>query len=327
MKYTPPYEVTEEMLELVSEIMEAIGGISKLDNLSKLPRLRRAGRIRSVHSSLAIENNTLTYEQISAILDGKRVLGPPDEIKEAENAIQAYKQIEDTNPYKMKSLLAIHKTITNGLIASSGKFRTGGVGVFNKDGKVEHAAPPAERVYELMTDLFGWLNSSKVHTLIKSSIFHYELEFIHPFDDGNGRIGRLWQTALLAEWKPIFLWIPIEGIIKSRQQAYYNAIKESTKLGKCNPFILYMLQAILQAVKDIADGVQNHINHIDSKVRKLLEALSDFQLTAQEIMNKLGMKSRNSFRDNYLNPAIEAGVISLTEPDKPTSKNQKYFKK
>jgi len=327
MGYIPPYEVTEEMLDLVSQIMETIGSISRTDNLSKLPRLRRAGRIRSVHSSLAIENNTLTYEQVSAILDGKKVLGPPDEIKEAENAIKAYKQAEETNPYVYDNLLAVHGTMMNGLVANCGKLRTGGVGVFGAGGKVEHMAPPANRVYGLITDLFDWLKNTKAHALIKSSIFHYEFEFIHPFEDGNGRMGRLWQTIILADWKPIFLWIPVEGVIKDRQQAYYDAIKESTTLGKCNPFILFMLQAILQAVKDIVDGVADHINHIDGKIRKLLEVLSDFQLTAQEIMDKLGMKSRNSFRDNYLAPAIEAGVIGLTEPDKPTSKNQKYFRK
>ena len=327
MGYTPPYEVTEEMLELVSEIMELIGGISSVDNLNKLPRLRRSSRIRSIHSSLAIENNTLTYEQVSAILDGKKVIGPPDEIIEAENAIVAYKELENADPFDLTELLRIHNLMMNRLLSDAGQLRSKGVGVFEDGGKVVYMAPPHGRVHGLMSDLFLWLKSTKVHSLIKSSVFHYELEFIHPFSDGNGRMGRIWQTAILANWKPIFLWIPVEGIIKERQQGYYNAIAESTKLGSCNPFILFMLHAILQAVRDIVSGVRAHINHIDSKVRSLLEVLSDFQLTAQEIMDKLGLKSRNSFRDNYLNPALDAGVIALTEPEKPTSRNQKYFRK
>jgi len=327
VSYTPPYTVTEEMLELATQITETIGGISSVDNLSKLPRLRRAGRIRSIHSSLAIENNTLTYEQISAILDGKKVLGPPDEIIEAENAIAAYKELENTNPQELKELLRIHGIMMKKLLADAGQLRTKGVGVFGEAGQVEHMAPPPARVHGLMSDLFAWLNSTKSHALIKSSVFHYEFEFIHPFSDGNGRMGRIWQTAILGDWKPVFLWIPVEGIIKERQQAYYDTIKQSTQVGNCNPFILFMLHAILQAVQDIVSGVRDHINHMDSKVRKLLEVLSDFQLTAQELLDKLGLKSRNSFRNNYLNPAIDAGVIGLTEPDKPTSKNQKYFKK
>ncbi|MCL2688345.1 MAG: Fic family protein [Chitinispirillia bacterium] len=327
MNYKPPYEVTDEMLGLVSEISEAIGVISGVDNLSKFPRLRRSCRIKSIQSSLAIENNTLTFEQVSAILDGKKVLGPPNEIKEAENAIEAYKQVETVNPYSIEDHLKIHAIMMKGLIGRSGVFRTSGVGVFGSSGEVVHMAPPASRVYELMYDLFTWLRETKAHALIKSSIFHYEFEFIHPFPDGNGRMGRIWQTAILADWKPVFLWIPIESIILDRQQVYYNAIAESTEQSKCNPFIIFMLQSILQAAKEVTTGVRDHINHIDLKIRKLLEALSDYQLTAQEIMDKLGMKSRNSFRQNYLNPAIEAGLIGLTEPDKPTSRNQKYFKK
>ena len=326
MEYKPPYEVTEEMLGLVLEIAEAMGRISNLDDLDKFPRLRRAGRIRSIQSSLAIENNTLTYEQVGAILDGKKVLGPPNEILEAENAIAAYKEIENVNPSELKDLLKIHGVMMKNLLSDAGRLRCRNVGIFNEEGGVVHMAPPYERVHALMTDLFDWLKTSKVHALIKSSIFHYEFEFIHPFPDGNGRMGRIWQTVILSEWKPVFLWIPVEGIIKDRQQAYYEAIAESTKSGTCNPFILFMLRAILQAIMDIANGVRDHIKHMDSRVRSLLEVLSDFKLTASEIMGKLGLKSRNSFRDNYLNPALDGKFIGLTEPNKPTSKNQKYYK-
>jgi Fic family protein len=324
--YIPPFSITEEMLGTVSDIMEALGQISGVNDLDKLPRLRRAGRIRSVHSSLAIENNTLTLDQVSAILDGKRVLGPPDEIREVKNAFAAYKELENINPYDIKDLLKIHNLMTENLIEESGKFRTGAVGVFEKE-KVIHVAPQAERIPELMTELFEWLKSTKAHPLIKSSVFHYEFEFIHPFRDGNGRMGRLWQTAILSEWKPIFAWIPIESIIHGRQTEYYRAIAASTSNGASNPFVLYMLQIIREAVKNIVADARSHINHISDKISALLAVLTEYPLSAAELMKKLNLKSRESFRDNYLRPAIEAGLVGLTEPDKSTSKNQRYFKK
>jgi len=327
MDYKPPYELTDEMAEIVAEISLVIGGISNVDDLSRLPRLRRASRISSIQSSLAIENNTLTYEQVSAILDGKRVLAPPNEIKEAENAIEAYKAIESADPYSFKDLLRIHGLMMRGLVTQSGVLRTSGVGVFGTNGKVIHVAPQASRVGELMENLFTWLKNSKANALVKSSVFHYEFEFIHPFADGNGRMGRLWQTAILGSWMPIFFWIPIESVIKDRQQAYYNAISESTKNGNCNAFIMFMLGAILQAVKDITNNVRDHKNYLDSSIRRMLDVLSDFQLSAQEIMDRIGLKSRNSFRQNYLNPALKAGLIGMSIPDNPTHRKQTYFKK
>lgn len=327
MENKPPFNISEEMLEYVAEIAEAIGGIKNVDSLDKLPRLRKAGRIKSIHSSLSIENNSLSIDQVSDIIDGKRVIAPPDEILEVKNAFAAYKQLEDIDPYKVEDLLWTHGIMTNGLVEESGKFRTVDEGVYNSDGCVVHIAPPPRMVPTLIGDLFEWLKTAKVHALIKSSVFHYEFEFIHPFRDGNGRLGRLWHTAILMTWKPVFAWIPIESVIRERQAEYYEAIAASTSAGNSDSFILFMLRATLDAVRSIVTDTKAHINHIDTRVRELMAVLEVYPMSALEIMERLNLKSRNSFRSNYLNPAIEAGLVGLTEPDKPTSRNQRYFKK
>jgi Fic family protein len=327
MSYDPPFTINEEMLDLVSEIAEALGGIRNIGDMDKLPRLRRIGRMRSIQSSLAIENNSLTLGQVTDIIDGKHVLGPPNEILEVKNAHVAYKEMEVADPSDMDSLLRIHGTMMRDLIKESGRLRTVGVGIFGSDGEPVHLAPPANIVPHLMKDLFDWLGSSRVHPLIRSSVFHYEFEFIHPFRDGNGRMGRLWQTAILKDWKPVFAWIPIESIIRERQAEYYNAIETSTKEGKCDAFILFMLRAILEAVRNAVRDVRAHVNHIDERVRALLDVLEAYPMSASELMGRLNLRSRDAFRNNYLRPAIEAGLVSLTEPDKLTSRNQRYIKK
>ncbi|MCL2061578.1 MAG: Fic family protein [Firmicutes bacterium] len=327
MGYIPPFILNDEMLEAVTEIVEMLGRISNIGNLDKLPSLRRAGRIKSIHSSLAIEKNTLTIEQVTDIINGKRVLGPPNEIQEVKNAYDAYKEIETLDPISVKDLLKIHGIMMRSLVDNSGAFRTGQVGVFDSDGKVIHMAPPALNVPSLIGGLFEWLKSSKAHPLIKSSVFHYEFEFIHPFPDGNGRMGRLWQTIILSAWKPVFAWIPIESMVKERQQEYYNAIAASTSLGSSNPFIMFMLKAIADAVEGIVNDTRAHLSHISERVRKLLGVMQDYPMSANEIMDLLRMKSKPSFRANYLQPAIEAGLIGLTDPDTPTNRNQRYFKK
>ena len=327
MDYIPPFNLTDEMLEIVSNIVEMLGRISSTGNLDKLPKLRKVGRIKSIHSSLAIEQNSLTLEQVTDIIDGKLVMGPPNEIHEVNNAFAAYKEIENTNSNSVNDLLKIHNIMMQGLMNNSGQFRSGQVGVFDGEGDVVHMAPSAKNVPKLISQLFDWLKTSKTHPLIKSSVFHYEFEFIHPFADGNGRMGRLWQTIILSAWKPIFAWIPIESMIKLKHKEYYDSLANSTSIGNSNPFIMYMLNAIYDAVKEIARNSRDHFNHISERVRKLLEVMQDYPMSANEIMNLLGMKSKISFRVNYLHPAIEAGLIELTNPSIPTSKNQRYFKK
>lgn len=325
-KYIPPYEITDEMLELVSEIMENLGKLSGVNELEKLPRLRRVSRIKSIHSSLAIENNTLSIEQVTDVINGKRVLAPQKDIEEVHNAFNAYEKLSEINPYSIDDLLKIHCIMMNGLVKEAGSLRSGQVGVYNQDGKVVHLAPPADFVPQQLGQLFDWVKNSNANMLIKSSVFHYEFEFIHPFNDGNGRTGRLWQTALLASWKPIFAWIPIESIIKDNQEDYYNAITLSTSQGKSNIFIEFMLDVINKAIKDIITDTRNHYNHINTQITELMKVIESYPQSATELMEKLNLKSRLGFRKNYLQPALDAGLIGMTEPDKPTSKNQKYFK-
>lgn len=325
-KYIPPYEITDKMLELVSEIMENLGKLSGVNELEKLPRLRRVSRLKSIHSSLAIENNTLSIEQVTDVINGKRVLAPQKDIEEVHNAFNAYEKLSEINPYSIEDLLKIHGIMMNGLVKEAGSLRSGQVGVYNQDGKVVHLAPPADFVPQQLGQLFDWVKNSNANMLIKSSVFHYEFEFIHPFNDGNGRTGRLWQTALLASWKPIFAWIPIESIIKDNQEDYYNAITLSTSQGKSNIFIEFMLDVINKAVKDIITDTRNHYNHINNQITELMKVIESYPQSATELMEKLNLKSRLGFRKNYLQPALDAGLIGMTEPDKPTSKNQKYFK-
>lgn len=325
-KYVPPYEITDEMLRLISDIMENLGRLSGVNELEKLPRLRRVNRIKSIHSSLAIENNTLSFEQVTAVINGKPVLAPQKNVLEVQNAFRAYEKLSEINPYSIDDLLKIHGVMTDGLVKEAGQLRSGQVGVYNQDGKVVHLAPPAEFVPRQIAQLFDWVQTSKTNMLIKSSVFHYEFEFIHPFNDGNGRTGRFWQTALLASWKPIFAWIPIESIIKNNQEAYYNAIALSTSQGKSNIFVEFMLDVINNAIKELADDAKNHSNHLNNRIAELLKVIEPYPQSATELMEKLNLKSRAGFRNNYLQPALDAGLIEMTEPDKPTSKNQKYFK-
>lgn len=324
--YLPPYDITEEMLELTSEIMEILGEFNSVNDLDKLPRLRRVSRIKSIHSSLAIENNTLTLQQVTDVIEGKRVLGPEDDILAVKNAFNVYKTLDNINPLSLKDLTKTHGIMMNGLVEEAGQIRTSPVGVINQDGKVIHIAPPANMVNNLINQLLDWVTTSKTQMLIKSSIFHYEFEFIHPFRDGNGRMGRLWQTALLASWKPIFKWIPIESIIKDNQEEYYNAITLSTSEGKSNRFIIFMLKVIKSALLDIVKDTRNHYNHINNQISALMAVVESYPMSLTELMQKVGLKSRDTFRKNYILPALEAGLIGMTEPNKPKSKNQKYFK-
>lgn len=325
-KYIPPYDITDEMLELVSEITEDLGKLSSMNNLERLPRLRRVNRIRSIQSSLAIENNTLSLEQVTDVIDGKHVLGPQDDIIAVKNAFSVYKMFPELDPFSLEDLLKAHGTMMHGLVEGAGELRTSSVGVINAQGKVIHVAPPHNMVQGLMEQLYDWVKISKTQMLIRSSIFHYEFEFIHPFADGNGRMGRFWQTVLLASWKPVFEWIPIENIIKDNQDEYYRAIGLSTAEGKSNYFILFMLRVIQKAVSELARDTRGHQNHITSQIKALMSVVQSYPMTAAELMEKLRLKSRASFRKNYLQPALEAGLIAMTEPESPTSRNQRYYK-
>ena len=245
-KYQPPFTLTSEIVSLVADIAEQVGRLSAQPDSGLDLRLRRINRIRSVTGSLAIEGNTLSEAQITAILDGKTVLAPPKELQEARNALTVYERLGEWNAHDEADLLAAHRQLMLGLFDHPGVYRSGGVGVMG-DGKVLHMAPQANRVPKLMGQLFDWLGNTREHPLIASSVFHYELEFIHPFADGNGRMGRLWQTLLLSRWQPAFAWLPVESLVHQQQGAYYQALNASTEASDSAPFIRFMLSCILDA--------------------------------------------------------------------------------
>ena len=327
-KYVPPFEIDSEMLNLVSAIMEKIGKLSNYAYLDKMPILRRNNRIESIHSSLAIEANSLSLGQVKDIINGKSVLGPQKEIQEVKNAYKAYEEIGNYNPYSLEDLKRAHGYLTYLTVDDSGNFRKGEEGVFDGD-KCIFMAPPADRVPVLMNNLFDWMNQNKdsIHPLILSSIFHYEFVFIHPFSDGNGRCARLWQTVLLSKYKEFFEYLPIESQIYKYQDEYYEAINECNKSGNSNKFIIFMLKMIDEVLDDVLNTSQDMIINSNIYIKKLLNIMEyDVPVSANEIMKKLGIKSKETLRKNYLEPAIKEGLVKLTIPDKPTSKNQMYYK-
>ena len=326
--YIPPYEISNTMLEYVSSIMEKVGKLSNYTNLNKMPVLRRNNRIKSIHSSLAIEANSLSLNQVKDVINGKIVLGPQKEIQEVKNAYKAYEEINNYNPYEISELKRAHNILTNLTVEESGEFRKGEEGVFDGE-KCIFMAPPAKNVPNLMNDLFNWLNDNKdkINSLILSSIFHYEFVFIHPFSDGNGRTARLWQNVILSNYKEIFEYLPIESSIKKYQDEYYEAIDFCNKEGNSNKFIEFMLRMIDETLEDVLKTSTNIILQSNSYIARLLEVMDyNIPMSSKDIMNKLGLKSKEAFRANYLDPAIKEGLIKLTLPDKPTSKNQMYYK-
>ncbi len=246
----PPFEITPAILSEIAEIAELVGQVNATSGLSANPMLRRTNRIRTIHASLAIEQNTLTLEQVTALLDGKRVIGPPRDIAEAKNAYEIYEMMDQLNPYSVDDLLTAHGVMTRGLVEESGCFRSGSVGVVDKHGNILHFGTLPDYVPGNTMELLDWIRDSDFHMLIKSCVFHYELELIHPFADGNGRIGRLWHTLLLTKWKPMFAWLPVESIIHDRQDEYYAAINRSNNEGESTTFIVFMLSAIKEALTE-----------------------------------------------------------------------------
>lgn len=327
--YVPPFTITNIMLDRISSIMKKIGKMDNYKELNKMPVLRRNNRIKSIHSSLAIEANSLSFDQVKDIINGKVVVGPKKEIQEVQNAYNAYLKMKEVNPYSIIDLKKIHGVLTYLTVENSGNFRKGGEGVFDEDGNCIFVCPPPEQVDLLMNQLFDWMknNKDKIHPLILSSIFHYEFLFIHPFRDGNGRTARLWQNVILSHWETLFEYVPIESEIKKCQEDYYNIIQNCNSKGESTEFIEFMLKMIDEVLDTLIEGVNIQINHISIYVKKLLDVM-DFEVryTTTELMELLNMKSRNSFRENYLAPAIENGVVKMTFPNNPTSKNQTYYK-
>lgn len=258
----PPYDITPKILKLITSISEKLGEINATYLSKQSPQLRKQNRIKTIHSSLQIEGNTLTEEQITALIENKRVIGPEKDVLEVLNAIKLYENLEKYKFYSDKSFLKAHKVLMNGLIQSPGKYRTKGVGIV-KGNMVEHVAPPAENVPYLMKDLFEYLKDSEELTLIKSCVFHYEMEFIHPFIDGNGRMGRLWQTLILMSEYPVFEFLPFQTLISQTQNEYYNSLAMCDKLGKSTMFIEYMLGVIDKSLSSLLDYNNRIFKDID----------------------------------------------------------------
>jgi len=327
MAMAPPFSLDSALVSQLAALCEQLGRLSVQLPEAQALRLRRANRIRTIQGSLAIEGNTLSESQITAILNGKRVLAPPQEVQEARNALAVYEQLQDWQPGSESDLLAAHKALMLGLIDSAGRYRQAGVGVM-KNNQVIHMAPPAQRLPKLMGDLLSWLQQSEHHPLITSAVFHYEFEFIHPFADGNGRMGRLWQTLILAHWNPLFSYLPVESLIHQHQPAYYQAIEHSTALGDAAPFIRFMLGMIQQALDELENNGSPQATpqvapQVSPQVAQLLQVLNGDMLR-NEIQQTLGLKDRKSFNARYLKPALEAGLVEMTLPDKPSSRLQRY---
>ena len=328
-KYIPPFEISNEMLKKVSDIMEKIGKLDSFTNLDKTPYLRKQTKINSVHSSVAIENNPLSLEQVKDVINGKLVIGERKDIQEVKNAYKAYEMLKDINTYSIDDLKKVHGVMTFLVEEVSGEFRTSSEGVFDDNGNCIFMCPPGDRVNSLMNDLFEWLNENKdtIHPLILSSIFHYEFVFIHPFTNGNGRTVRLWQNSILYKWKDIFEYLPIESKIHKYQDEYYDSIAKCHKNANSNVFIEFMLKMIDETLDEAISTSHLPITNETININKLLDVIeSSKPMTATEIMEKLGIKSKETLRGQYLDPAIKQGLVSLTIPDKPTSKNQMYYK-
>ena len=327
-RHKPPFLITNKILSYVSLISEKIGRITAISNLEAKPHLRRNNRIKSIHSSLKIEANSLTLGQVRDIINGKAVLGEQKEIQEVKNAYAVYERLSEIDPYNIRHLKQFHGIMTKYLVEESGEFRSGEEGVFN-GGQCIFMAPPARFVPQLMDELFAWIKEAQeyVHPLILSSVFHYEFVFIHPFSDGNGRMARLWHTAFLSKWKPVFEYIPIESQIEKFQDEYYEAISQCHVAGESTIFIEFMLSQIDKILDDISTQISEKNEYLPETVQKLLEVMEyDVPYTGNALMERLGLKAKEGFRRNYLHPAVEMNLIQMTIPDKPNSRNQRYIR-
>ena len=305
-KYNPPYTVSEEAVNLIAEISSAIERYNITMAGADGLRLRKINRVKTIRGSTAIEGNTLSEEQITAVLEGKRVVAPKKEIDEVLGAAAAYEQIENIDSYKVKDLLKVHRLMMGGLVDEAGAFRSKSVGVIDGAGNVIHMAPKAEQVPTLVKSLFKWLNDSGAHPLIKSCVFHYEFEFIHPFADGNGRTGRYWQTAILGKWREAFYAAPIENIVWENQSGYYLAIRRASLIGNAEPFIDFMLERILETIKAKGDSQKKNVGanvganvgvKLSARERDLIELIRlDGSLTAARIAETYSISTRQAER-------------------------------
>ncbi len=319
--YQPAFTITDRTTSLLCSITERTCKLRLLYGGIASSSLKRENLVRSVRASIAIEQNTLSLEQVAAISNGGKVMGSLREIHEAENALKAYGDAQSFDPGSVDDLLKAHGIMAQGLVRESGCFRHCSVGVFSGRTLI-HLAPPAERVPGQIGDLFAWYRASELHPLIKSAVFHYEFEFIHPFADGNGRMGRLWHKLLLCKWDRIFLDLPFEEFIERHLREYYASLGKTGQGIDSGPFVEFMLIVILETLSDPptigCDG-------IPMNVQRLIEVLGLREMSSAELMEALSIKRRQTLRDAFLAPAMELGLVVMKYPDKPKSRSQKYL--
>jgi len=325
MSYQPPFTITTEIIDLIAEVSELLGEIKHLNESHMAMRLRKISKIKTITGTLQIEGITFNEQQITALLEGKRVLGSMREVAEAQGAIAVYNNIEQWDANNIEHLLDAHRLLMGEILTRAGEFRTKAVGVYGEQG-VTHVAPPANRVSGLMEDLFTWLHRAEEHPLVVSSVFHYEFEFIHPFIDGNGRMGRLWQHILLQNWRESFVLVPVESMIRNHQQGYYQALEQAGQRGDCTVFITFMLQTIRQSILDVKRYGDQVSVQVSDQVERLLTMMPDNWVSAAELLKLLQLSHKPTFRKNYLLPALEQGHIEMLHPNSPRSPKQKYRK-
>ena len=323
----PPFEITNYILNKVIDITNKVNSVSSYQLIKRMPILRRNNKIKSLHSSLVIEANSLSLDQVNDIISGKLVYGPKNEIQEVKNAYEVYNKTKELDCFEEPDLLKAHSTMTKLLINDSGKYRKHGEAIYDNQ-KVIFVAPPDKIVPKLVSDLFNWLkNDNETPLLIKSCVFHYEFVFIHPFSDGNGRMARLWQNLILTKWNEIFEYIPIESQILKYQDKYYDAIDLSNKRGNSTIFVEFMLDIIDKTLDEIINDLSKSTNNISDELSKLLSVMEkDIPYSANDLLKLLNIKTKETLRSSYLNLAIKNNLIKMTIPDKPNSKNQKYIK-
>lgn len=316
----PPFSITNTMLHAVAEIAKMIGKLEV--QVERNSKLRKENRIKSIQSSLAIERNSLTLEQVTAIIDGKRVLGDPKEMKEVTNAYAAYEKIVTFNPYQQADFLRAHKILTQEIVTMSGHYRQTDVGIYDTAGNLVHMGARPQFIGDLMTDLFNWGLSDDTQELIKSCVFHYEIETIHPFEDGNGRIGRMWQTVILAQWHQIFAWIPIETIIHENQAEYYRVLAQADRENDSTVFIEFMLRIILTTLSQYEANTvaEAPLSQAEQKIFALLEHyLQEQHEITPAIASELIDKSESTTR-KHLTKFVALGYLKLSGENK----NWKY---
>ncbi|MDR0381393.1 MAG: Fic family protein [Oscillospiraceae bacterium] len=327
MLQKPPYTITEKTADYLAKIVETVTRLEFGTGFKRDIKLHRENRLRTIHSSLAIEGNSLSLGEVAAVVEGKIVAGRQAEMKEVKNAYEAYDKIMTFDPYAVEDFLNAHKLMTDGLVKEAGRFRSGDVGVFDGDKAVHIGARP-QFVPGLMEDLFAWARESELHPVLKSAILHYEIETIHPFADGNGRMGRLWQTCLLAKWNAIFAWIPMESVLYENRPRYYQAIESARKANDSGVFIEFTLSAIYDIIveqeKHQVEHEEKHQVELSGTQCEVLKILSEKARTRKEIFEAIGLRGDTRAFKRHIEPLLAAGLIAMTVPSKPNSRLQRY---